>query len=360
MRKLILPALLFICSLSVRADVVVKSDDTHIHYMGRIGKADNASVLSWPGTSASINFNGTSVTATLEDQYGENYYNVIVDGQVTKVLHLSNIKKTYILADGLPPGKHQLTLFKRTEWVFGKTIFYQFAIADGGELLPAPATKSYKIEYFGDSITCGYAVEDSSGRDRGIGQFENNYLSYAAIVARHYNAEYNCIARSGIGLTLSYYHQIMPEMYHLTDGSDTQSEWDFNKFTPDVVVINLFQNDAGLLYRTDLPEFKARFGDEAPTPEKIIKAYQDFIKQLRSKYPQASIICTLGSMDAVRTGSSWPDYVKKAAAGLADKKVFACIYSYKNTPGHPNIAQQQAMASQLIAFIDKHAPLTGK
>jgi hypothetical protein len=40
-------------------------------------------------------------------------------------------------------------------------------------------------------------------------------------------------------------------------------------------------------------------------------------------------------------------------AGLNDKKVFAYIFKYKNTPGHPNIQQQQDMANELIKFIDQ-------
>jgi len=352
MKKLLL--LLFICSgYQTIAQTVIKNDDPHIHYMGRTYQKDGATILSWPGTSVSINFNGTGVNVTLGDENGQNYYNVIIDGNADRSFRTKIGKNNYTLAEGLPAGNHTLQLFKRTEWVMGRSWFFNFELTGGGKILPAPETKKRKIEFYGNSITCGYAVEDLSGQDRGTSPYENNYLSYAAITARNYNAEYSCIARSGIGLMISHYHQIMPEMFHLTDGADPDSEWDFSKFTPDVVVINLFQNDAGLVMRPDLPEYKVRFGDTPPTPEKIISAYQDFVKQLRAKYPQATIIGVLGSMDAVREGLPWAGYIKKAVAGLNDKKVFAYIFKYKNTPGHPNVAQQQDMANELIKFIDQ-------
>jgi hypothetical protein len=59
-------------------------------------------------------------------------------------------------------------------------------------------------------------------------------------------------------------------------------------------------------------------------------------------------------MEAVKEGSPWPGYVQKAVAQLDDKNIYAHIFPYKNTPGHPNKSEQQAMADDLIAFIDQH------
>lgn len=354
MRNYAIICLLFIgIHYTSAAQTVVKSDDPHIHYMGRIDKKDDASVLSWPGTSLTINFTGTGVKAVMQDERAQNYYNVIVDGKVTGKIILDRPKKEYTLVEGLPNGKHTLELFKRTEWTMGKTLFYQFTLNDGGKILNAPATKKHKIEYFGDSITCGYAIEDSTGKDRGTAPFEDNYLSYAAITARHFNAEYSCVARSGIGVLISWFPQTMPEMYDRLDGNDPKSLWDFSKYTPDVVVVNLFQNDAWLVKQPEHAQFKARFGTTAPTDEQIISTYATFIKNLRSKYPKAQIICALGSMDATQT-DQWPGYIKKAAASLADNKIYTCIFPYKGTPGHPNIKAHQDMADQLISFIDKN------
>ncbi len=105
---------------------------------------------------------------------------------------------------------------------------------------------------------------------------------------------------------------VMPDMYNRQDPTDGDAKWDFSKYTPDIVVINIFQNDVWITKLPDNDQFKAKFGTKAPTDDQIIKAYKDFVKNIRSKYPKAHIICTLGSMDAVKDGSPWPGYVQKA------------------------------------------------
>jgi len=91
-----------------------------------------------------------------------------------------------------------------------------------------------------------------------------------------------------------------------------------------------------------------------PTPEFIINAYANFVKSVRSKYPKASIICILGSMDATKLGSPWPGYMQTAVDGLNDKNIYVHPIPYKNTPGHPSAKEQQAMADDLIGFIEQH------
>ncbi|HVO76322.1 MAG TPA: hypothetical protein VMT35_20040, partial [Ignavibacteriaceae bacterium] len=75
---------------------------------------------------------------------------------------------------------------------------------------------------------------------------------------------------------------------------------------------------------------------------------------IREKYPQAYIICALGSMDATREGSPWPDYIRKAAAQFNDPKIFTHFFKYNNTHRHPNVSEQKEMAEDLIDFIDKN------
>lgn len=339
-------------SFGCKAQTTIKPTDPHIHYMGRVNVQDTAAVISWPGTSLTINFNGTGVKTLINDERGDNYFNIVVDGKVTGKLHPSAGKNTYTLASGLPAGKHQLVFFKRTEWENGKTWFYNFTLDNGGEILPGPKTKKRKIEYFGDSITSGYAMEDSTGQDRGTGTYKDNYLSYAALTARHFDAEYYCTSKSGIGITVSWFPLIMPEMYDRLDATDPNSKWDFSKYTPDVVVINLFQNDSWIVTHADNEQFKARFGSAAPNADFIINAYANFLKSVRGKYPKAQIICALGNMDATKTGSAWPGYIQKAVDGLNDKNIHAHFFPYKNTPGHPNVKEQQAMADDLIGYIE--------
>jgi lysophospholipase L1-like esterase len=342
------------CTFCCAQSIVIKSHDVHIRYSGRIVMTDDAAELSWSASSIKMNFKGTGVKAILKDEHGYDYWNVIIDNKVVSVIQPDSIQKEYTLISGLPEGSHTVELFKRTEWSMGKTWFYEFELDKNASVLPPPASQKRKIEFFGNSISCGYAIEDTTGQDRGTAPYENAYLSYASITARHFDAEQHNTTKSGIGILVSWAPMIMPELYYRLDPTDAESKWDFSNYKPDIIVINLLQNDKWIMDLPDNDQFKAKFGTKRPTDEQIIKAYKDFVKTIRNRYPKAQIICALGNMDIVKDGSPWPGYVQKAVAQIGDKNIYTHFFPYKNTPGHPNKKEQQVLADDLIAFIDQH------
>ena len=325
-----------------------------IAYTGRLGmQRPDAAELYWSGTSVKINFEGTSVKVLLQDESGDNYYNVIIDGDSLHLLRPDTTRRAYTLTSNLPDGKHTVELFKRTEYDRGKTLFYGFDLGNGTDLLPPPPPEVRKIEFYGNSITAGYAVEDTSGKDSPDSTYTNGYLSYAALTARHFNAAYTCICKSGIGIMVSWFPTVMPEIYDRLDPSAPNSTWNFTKYTPDIVVINLLQNDSWIVNMPDNAEFKRVFGTTPPRPEVIVEAYRRFVASIRQKYPEAQIICMLGNMDITKEGSPWPGYVQQAVDALQDNRIYTLAVPYKNTPGHPNIREQQQLAASLISFIDE-------
>ncbi len=333
-------------------DVKVSFNDKQLLYEGRIGYTNDAAVLSWPGTSVYINFEGSEIKADCKESDSANYYNVIVDGKIVGVQHFDTVRNEFLLASSLSPGKHSLQLFKRTEWDKGKTFLFGFS-GKGLKLLPPPAKPKRKIEFYGNSISCGYAIEDYAG-DLPIGFYENNYDAYPALTARHFNAQYQCIAKSGIGITISWFPLVMKEMYDRLDAEEPGSKWNFNNYVPDVVVINLLQNDYWLVNMPDHPEYKSKFGAQKPASGFIINEYKNFVQTIRSKYPLAKIICMLGNMDITSEGSAWPSYVTAATNQLNDKNIYTLFVPYKNTAGHPKTNEQKALAGSLIAFIENN------
>ena len=352
---LLLSLSFFIFSCQTSKKTFVPVNDEHIRYEGRIKfKSEKEAEFYWTGTSVKINFEGTGVGAYLKDERAENWYNIIIDSDSIYKIKVDTARKLYTLAKNLKKGNHTLEIFKRTEWDKGKTWFFGLELEKGGKLLKAPERKTRKLEFFGNSITCGYGNEDYSGNDSGGGTFENGYLTYAARTARHFNAETHYTAKSGIGITVSWFPMIMPQMYNRLDPTDENSKWDFKAFTPDVVVINLFQNDSWIVEKPDYETFKLMFGTKKPTEDFIVNAYYEFVKTIRNTYPNAQIICALGSMDATREGSPWPGYIEKAVSKMNDKKIYTHFFPFKNTPGHPNVEEQKVMADDLIKFMESN------
>lgn len=333
----------------------IASDNPQIEYWGRMDKSvAGQTTLYWSGSSIKFNFEGESVKVLMQDETGDNYYNVIVDNDSVVLLRPDTVKQYYTLAKNLTDGSHTLEIFKRTEYDRGYTNFFGFELEGNAKLLAKPQAKKRKIEFYGNSITAGYGVEDTSGKDRPDSIFTNNYLSYAPITARHFDAEYRCICKSGIGITISWFPTIMPEIYNRINPQDSLSIWSFSLYQPDVVVVNLFQNDSWLVNMPGHASFKQQFGTIKPSEDFIINAYQQFVAKLRGHYPNAKIICMLGNMDATREGSVWPEYVRTAVASLQDENIYTHFVPYKESPGHPSIAEQQILANSLIRFMEEN------
>ena len=336
------------------SNVFIPYNNKNITYQGRIFFQPQGAVLSWSGNSVMLRFKGSAIAALMQDSDTGNYYNVVLDGKVYAKIHTDTIKRCYRLASGLKRKRHIVQLFKRTEWDKGKTIFFGFEMPDNGIVLPSDKAPKRKIEFYGNSITCGYGVEDPNGNNSSLGCFENNAVTYAAITAQYFHAQYSCIAKSGIGIMVSWFPLIMPEMYDRVDPTDSIHKWDFALYQPNVVVINLFQNDSWLVNMPNNPQFIHRFGAVKPDSSFIVAAYRHFVQSIRQKYPHAFIICVLGDMDATKPGSPWPGYISKAVSQMNDPHILVHFFPYKQRSGHPNATEQKTMAKSLIRFIQKN------
>lgn len=340
------------CTTSQKT-LFIDAEHPEIAYEGRLSTTDDgAKELYWSGTSITLNFEGTGVSAIMKEARGDNYYNILVDGELHDMIRPGTEKATYDLVSGLENGLHTVTIFKRTEYDRGEAWFYGFELQKGGKVLPKEPEKKYKIEYYGDSITAGYSTNDYE-TDRSDSIYTNFYESYGHLVADYFDAEQHCTCKSGIGITISWFEYEMPDVWNLTNPMDAASTWDFEAYQPDLVVVNLFQNDSWLVNMSDHESFKRNFVDTPPTKEELIAAYAKFVEGIREVYPDAAIICTLGNMDITREGSEWPGYVEEAVASLGDDNIYTVFTPFKDTPGHPKAEEQKLIAKNLISFIEQ-------
>jgi hypothetical protein len=131
------------------------------------------------------------VSVTLNDT--NNFYNVFLNDEHIAVIMTLKNKAEYLLVSNLDPEKqYYLKLTKRTEAMNNNqpTICYFFSLDSGGQLLELPPAPSRKLEFLGDSITCGYGnmANSSSCADITVeGVRENNYLTYGQMLGRYYN-----------------------------------------------------------------------------------------------------------------------------------------------------------------------------
>ena len=347
LRFYIMPLLLLAFLTSEAAGVTIEPDNPNYQYSGRIDFSNpKAPMMFWPGTSIRATFQGAVLKIILNDAHGKSFYSVFIDNDFEHpfIIECEAGEKVYDGPAGLTDDAHTLLLFRRTEASTGPTIFLGLDLKSGQALLEPPARPERRIEFYGNSITCGMGNEaPDSGDDDKMAE-ENNFLSYAAITARNLEAEYSCIAKSGIGILISWFDLVMPDYYYRLDPENSNSRWNFANYNPDAVIVNLFQNDSWLIKNLD----------PVPDSAAIVSAYIDFIGKIRSEYAEAKIFCTLGSMDATKSGSPWPGYIESAVVhkrAQGDENIEIYFFPFKNWSKHPRVRHHKEMADCLTQFV---------
>lgn len=330
----------------------IEPDHKLIQYTGRIDFVNpKQPLISWPGTSIKAKFTGKSLKIKLDDSEGKNYFNVIIDGndQYPHVLKAKQGSHVYPVAYYLKQGEHTVEIYKRTEGHEGATKFLGLALDDNEKLLKPPARPSRRIAFFGDSITSGMGNESADNvADKTLSE-KNNYLSFSSITARNLDAEHHTISLSGIGIMVSWFDFTMPEYFDQINGAgNNESKWDFSQWTPDIIVINLLQNDSWLVKNS-------KHISPEPTTEQIIQSYVDLVTSIKQRYPNKPIICALGSMDITKQGSKWPSYVKTAVSSIKkidnNADIDTIFFEYTGYDKHPRVYQHERNAKNLTHFI---------
>jgi hypothetical protein len=330
---------------SVRAEArrFFGADDPHFAYVGRFDRSDpKEAVCMFSGCTVRTVFSGTSVELVLRDEARKNFFNVIIDGRLS-VLASDRADGHYPLAQGLSAGRHTLEVIRRTEWHAGNTAFLGLEIdADGGLFMPE--VQSRRIEFIGDSYTCGYGNEGRSHDEHFRYETENNYLSYGAVTARRLGAESLFVCKSGIGMVQSYGGD---RSFNMVDAysevvQKKSLRWDYHQFEPQVVFIDLGDNDHNLSLDRD----------------RFVQMYVEFLARLRAQYPNAKIVCAAGPSAG---GEKWKEWQADMRAVVArrsaqDPQVYLFEFSNFEPSGsdwHPNVEQDARMAGELTPFLQK-------
>ena len=350
MKKIFLICIISLIGFLLYAQSPVSAEDPLIEYTGRIDfSKPEAPSFAYSGVSIRACFEGSRAVAILEDEKGENFYNVILDGEVVRTIHTAKGEHTYVLADGLTGTNHEIELFKRTEVSFGKTTFRGFELESGATLKPLFTKRNHLIEFIGNSITCGYGNEGLNGETFGP-ETENHYLTYAAITARNFNARHIAVSKSGIGIYRNYdgpaegNEDCMPNFYDRIFLYDETPKYDFAE-QPDVVCINLGTND-----------FSTIGGDSAL----YVSNYLRLINTLQTKYDHPRIVCLLGSMmngDVLEEVRGYLKYIVETANDKGNGSVTFFEMSLQTgdlgigIDSHPTVAQHQKNAAELTEYL---------
>ena len=322
--------------------------NTDVLFIGRFDTSDPAGPkFAWSATTIKANFQGTGISVNLKSS-GDNWFNVIIDGIVQTPINVpSGTASSFTLASGLANRNHTVELVKRTEANVGDTQFLGFTVMDGSLLAP-PAASSRRIEFIGDSITCGYGNEGTSQYQSFTTKNENAYLAYGALTARLLGADPISVSWSGKGVINNYdggTTDLMPSLYSRILPYNTTPEWDSSQWIPQVVVLNLCAND----FNIGIPD-RTAFTTE----------YASFVGRIRDQYPNAHIYCALGPTLYGGDLTSARDYISTVVTqknSSGDQNVHFIEFPMQNASNgygedwHPSVKTHELMANKLASQI---------
>ena len=341
--------------------------EEYLKCLGRTYLTDTGLWLSYSASGAEWEFTGTRCVVRLlgdellyADEFHSPRYAIYVDGVelVTAVLRPS--KRTAVtVVDCEKPERHIVRVIKLSETA--DSVMAIEAVTGEGTMKPTPR-KALAIEFIGDSITCGYGVDGALGELYRTAN-ENASKSYAYRTAAKLDADYSMVSFSGYGLVSGYtdtgvirpecvvqpYYETMGVSYgaYAGGGKPESVAWDFARFTPDFVVINLGTNDASYC------------GEDPAKQQVYVDAYKVFLATVRSHNVKAAIVCTLGTMDQ-RLCASMERAVSEYRAQSGDTNVYSMRFAplQAETEGigvdyHPSPRTHERDAEQLAEFLRK-------
>ena len=332
------------------------ASDPRITWVGRTEVRDGDVSFDWSGVYAIVDFYGNKLELRASDT-GKDYFNVWLDredmtGEPHNTFRVSGRDTTVTVCEA--PYLHKLVrhtaiIQKCTEGEQGCATFHSFLAEDFDQARPV---RERVLEFVGDSYTCGYGTLSSRATDPFTPETEDCSKTYAAVIARHFGADYWLIAHSGMGVARNYADKFpgyyMPDRYLQTYDTKKQPAWSAKKYgvTPALTVIYLATNDVS--------------GQKQPSREAFVRNYLRLIQSAKDNYgADHPVLCIVPKGRDLMF-----DYIKAAMLQCKMKNVTYMVLTSKvhDSAGelgasyHPNYAGQLKKAYAIIPYV---STLTG-
>lgn len=210
-----------------------------------------------------------------------------------------------------------------------------------------------RVEFIGDSITCGYGIHSPLSGDNYTLWDEDGEDNYAAIMAKKMNWDARWISASGYGMYMNYEGNVVenvPKLYpYVNLFLDPEEKIDPKEFEPEFIFINLGTNDSEHICEGDnISRFK--------------ESYEAFLRLLKEYHPDAKIICMIGTV----CGTMFP-YIEEAVGRvMADgyKDIYTLELPFFKpesegvADGHPTLTTHRKDALRVLELMKNNGLIT--
>lgn len=283
-----------------------KINSENAKLLGRTTVTDDMLWCAFSGTGAEFTLKGTKAEVKIKGDSASSAGNdgsyarvgIYVDGERVVDEMINESEKTFEVFKSETEKEVVIKIVKLSETANSTIAIKEVKVT--GEIKKTE-DKAHLVEFIGDSITCGYGVDDENKSHHFSTKTEDVTKAYAYKTAETLGVDYSMVSISGYGVISGYSgdgkkvpSQALPQYYDKLgfswcnmDGKQIQDvEWDFTKKQPELIVINLGTNDDSYCK------------NDAEKKEEYKEGYVQFIKQVREKNPDAKILCVLGVMGA--------------------------------------------------------------
>ena len=355
-------------SEEVVEELTVKTFNPSEEYVKPLGRTEYLKDTLWmalSGTGAEFSFTGTKAVITMQadtaimgDRNSQARVAIFVNDECVVDDMIDNMAEIYTVFESETEQECTVRVVKLSEAANSTVGIKNIEVRSRGDIKPTQ-NKTHLIEFIGDSITCGYGVEDEVKENHFSTKTENVMKAYAYKTAEALDADYSMVSYSGHGIISGYtgtgdkvetqlvppYYQKFGFSYASYMGQNAiDVEWDFTKRQPDLIVINLGTNDDSYT------------GSDTAKQEEYVTGYVAFLKEIRQLNPDATILCTLGIM-----GDRLYPCVEKAVADYqaeaGDEKVHSLKFDVQlpadgyAADWHPTEATHNKAAEKLTTKI---------
>ncbi len=285
-----------------------KATAENVKQLGRSYYYKDALWLSLSGAGVEYTFEGTKANVTIlgdnvaTSSWGESSrarVGIFVNDVLVVDKMITEDEQTFEILNSNVVQNAKVRIVKLSESANSTIGIKSLDVTATGPIVPTKA-KNHSIEFIGDSITCGFGVDDENPNGSFTTATEDATKTYAYKTAEALDADYSLVSYSGYGVISGYtnnglkaedalvapYYDKIGFSYGYFNGEIEVATlpWDFSKAQPDLIVINLGTNDLSYC------------GNDVAKQKEFVTGYIAFLKMVREKNPQATMLCTLGIM----------------------------------------------------------------
>lgn len=303
--------------------------------------------LPWSLSGVSFRFRGTGVILNQEPCSREEpaYLRVWMDGHAHRIAIRDGSEKILLETgvNGDEDRTHDVTVLRATEGMEPVKLQSVHLVGTSPRLEEKPNPAKWKLEFIGDSITCGYGVLGPK-EEPGFHTFEEDATrAYAFRTAERIGADISIAGASGKGIVANCLgdrsDMTLRQAFRWADRQGNPYPFPAEN-VPDVVVVNAGTNDA--------------WG--GVQDEEFTKTAVRLLTEIRDVYPNCPIVYCYGVMDQTKQNA-----VRAAVQAFAETDGNAYhlpVASMNDFPdetgggGHPNTNTSERVSALLATFLE--------